>query len=503
MLSEGKIMEVLEAYDLTGSFRSAAQLCGVDHHTVRRYVAARGAGLDPALTVSRERVTDPFAEKIVEWIDRSQGRIRADRVHEKLQALGYRGSERTTRRVVAALKTTWRREHHRPYRPWIPEPGLWLQWDYGDGPVVEGHKIVLFCAWLAWSRFRVVIPLADRTLPSVIAALDRCFRLLGGAPTYALTDNEKTVTERHVARVPVRNPRIVSAAVYYGVSIRTCEPADPESKGGSEATVRIAKADLVPTEANLRGDYAGWVELEAACEAAMERFNTRVHAVTRRAPVEMLAEERQHLHPIPTAPYTVAFGESRAVSWSSTVNFRGARYSVPYTLRDTRVWVRVAADQVVVVADGADGALEVARHPLLTPGQASILDEHYPPRRSDPLHKEPKATCAGEAEFLAIGEGAKAWLVEAATVGARGIEARMAEVLGLCRVVEATKVDEALGLAAVAGRFDPGDIESILASRRSQPRRVDPGHSLQPGTAAWAQLRNHHGDGNHHGGESR
>lgn len=47
MLPEEKIMEVLEAYDLTHSFRSAALLCGVDHHTVARYVAAREAGLDP------------------------------------------------------------------------------------------------------------------------------------------------------------------------------------------------------------------------------------------------------------------------------------------------------------------------------------------------------------------------------------------------------------------------------------------------------------------------
>jgi hypothetical protein len=31
-------------------------------------------------------------------------------------------------------------------------------------------------------------------------------------------------------------------------------PADPQTKGGSEATVRIAKADLVPTDHNLRAD---------------------------------------------------------------------------------------------------------------------------------------------------------------------------------------------------------------------------------------------------------
>ena len=34
-------MEILEAYDLTGSLRDAAELAGCSHHTVARYVAAR------------------------------------------------------------------------------------------------------------------------------------------------------------------------------------------------------------------------------------------------------------------------------------------------------------------------------------------------------------------------------------------------------------------------------------------------------------------------------
>ena len=31
-------MEILDAYDLTGSFRDAAELAGCSHHTVKRYV---------------------------------------------------------------------------------------------------------------------------------------------------------------------------------------------------------------------------------------------------------------------------------------------------------------------------------------------------------------------------------------------------------------------------------------------------------------------------------
>ena len=89
---------------------------------------------------------DPFAEKIDELVDRSRAQIRADKAHAILVAMGYEGSYRTTRRAVAEAKRRWRNKHGRRTRPWIPQPGLWLQWDYGDGPVVCGSRAVLFCA---------------------------------------------------------------------------------------------------------------------------------------------------------------------------------------------------------------------------------------------------------------------------------------------------------------------------------------------------------------------
>src|SRR5207244_9492307 len=102
--------------------------------------------------------------------------------------------------------------HRRCYRPWVPEPGMWFQWDYGDGPQVGPLATSLFCAWLAWSRFRVVIPILDKTLPTVIASIDTSLRRFGGVPTYALTDNEKGVPTFGRRRNPLqnRNFRVVS-----------------------------------------------------------------------------------------------------------------------------------------------------------------------------------------------------------------------------------------------------------------------------------------------------
>jgi hypothetical protein len=101
---------------------------------------------------------------------------------------------------------------------------------WGAGPRIGGRETLLWCAWLSWSRFRVVIPTWDRTLPTVVACLDETLRRFGGAPTYALTDNERTVTIDRVAGIGVRHPELVAAGRHYGLQITACEPFDPESK---------------------------------------------------------------------------------------------------------------------------------------------------------------------------------------------------------------------------------------------------------------------------------
>jgi len=229
--SAEEIMEILEAFDLTGSCRDAAVLAGCSHHTVAQYVRARAEGrLTPRRANQRPMLIDAFLPKLEEWVEHWRGRIRADVVHDKLAVLGYVGSERTTRRAVAEVKSVYRSGRRRVHRPWIPEPGMWFQYDYGEGPRVDGVGTQLFCAWLAWCRFRVVLALLDKTLPSVMAAIDQALRIFGGVPTYGLTDNEKTVTVEHVAGIAVRNPQMLAFCRHYGLTLATCVPADPASK---------------------------------------------------------------------------------------------------------------------------------------------------------------------------------------------------------------------------------------------------------------------------------
>jgi len=323
-----------------------------------------------------------------------------------------------------------------------------------------------------------------------------------------MTDNEKTVTVEHVAGVPVRHPQIVAVGRHYGMTVHTCVPYDPETKGGSEATVRVAKADLVPAEANLLEAYGTFAELARACWEFCAVVNGRVHRETCAVPAEHLEIERARLHPVPQAPHTAALGATRMVNTGQTIRFGNVRYSTPPGLAGAEVWVRADGDELVAVADlaalplrpawagdGPLGLAEVARHALSVPGTPRINLAHYPdhPQQPDGTPRPPriKAATSEEEAFLAIGDGARAWLTEAAAAGASRVRAKMAEAVELAALAGTAAVDAALGTAALAGRFGDGDLLSIAGYQAGrhpdgQVTVADEAYSAQPGTSAWA-----------------
>lgn len=312
-----------------------------------------------------------------------------------------------------------------------------------------------------------------------------------------MTDNEKTVTVEHIAGVPVRHPTIVAASRHYGTQVITCVPFDPESKGGSEATVRIAKADLLPTEVNLSDGYVSFTALQAACASWCEQVNARTHRETAAVPAQALLVERARLHPLPAAPFTAALGVTRTVNTDQTIRFGSVRYSTPPGHVGTEVWVRVDGEELVVVANTTTGLIEIARHALSTPGCPRIDLGHYPghPQHPDgaPRPPTPKARTVAEEAFLGLGPGAHSWLVEAAAAGAQRVRSKMAAALELAALVGADTVDAALGVAAAAGRFGDGDTLSIVTHQAAGAPAsalviADETHSAQPGTSAWAAL---------------
>jgi hypothetical protein len=69
----------------------------------------------------------------------------------------------------------------------------------------------------------------------------------------------------------------------------------------------------------------------------------------------------------------------------------------------------------------------------------------------------------------------------------------MAKAVELAAVVGANRVDDALGLAAIAGRFADNDLVSIVdhlagAGAPGDVVVADENHSAQPGTGSWGRF---------------
>ena len=161
-------MDILAAYREVGSYRGAAEICGTTHKTVRRVVQRHNAGGAAAQRKDRGHNYDEVRVLVAERVRASQGRISAKRLLPSARAAGYAGSARNFRRLVAKVKAAWRAGHHRGRRPAVWTPGEALVIDWG----AEGGLHV-FCAVLAWSRFRFVRFAADERGATTLSSATR------------------------------------------------------------------------------------------------------------------------------------------------------------------------------------------------------------------------------------------------------------------------------------------------------------------------------------------
>lgn len=463
-------MDIINAYEETGTMRAAAALCGTTHKTVKRVLDRRTAGQRPGRRrAPRPGLAEPFTDLIYRKVKATDGRITAKRLLPVARAEGYAGSARTFRRAVAAQKVLWRK-HRRVYRPWVPECGQHLLIDYGTVTHGPNAGLKVFTAVLAWSRWRFVRFTRDETLETTLRMLAECFEALGGVPAVVLADRMGCLKGGVVANVVVPTAGYVRFATHYGFRPDFCEAADPESKGAVEALVRYAKSDLVVPADDFGGDLA---VANAAAVAWCGEVNAQVHSEIAAVPDERLPLERGVLRTLPSLRATLRLGVARKVDKLSTVRIGSARYSVPHTLRGQHVDVTTIDDRVQVWHEGE----LVAQHRLVPPGSSSVLDEHYDRPKQAPVRAVRPRTKA-EQQFLALGEDAVAFLRAAAAAGTQRLPSHLAAIAALRDAHGHDALTAALRRAAQFRRFTADDVRSILAAGPAAPTPTPAGSTL-------------------------
>ncbi len=406
MKSVRERMDMTSVYREVGSYRAAAQICGTTPKTIKRAVLAElqagGAGGEEVVEHNYDSVRDIVAKRV----EHTHGRISAKRLMPVVAAAGYTGSARNLRRLVADEKGRWRQANHRGRRPGVWAPGDMLVFDWGEiGP------LFVFCAVLAWSRWRYVTFADNLGATTTMAALASCMEEMGGVPKTLLTDRMGCLKGGTVAGLVIPTPDYVRFVTHYATRPDFCEGGDPESKGLVENLVGYVKSDLMIPEGLSVTDLAG---ANAKSAQWCSEVNARVHSEIAAVPQERLAIERELLGPLPSLRARIGNVVVRKVDRLSCVRFGSARYSVPTSNVGRQVELRVADKKVVIVLLGEI----IAEHDLVAPGETSVLDSHYGgPRRRGDRAVRPKT--ADEKAFCAMGEEAEAFVRTAAAQGPR------------------------------------------------------------------------------------
>lgn len=467
MKSARERLDIVNTYQELGSYRATAALCGTTHKTVRRVVERQRKG-PPPKRPPRPRKSDCVAALIAERVEHSKGKISAKRLLPAARAAGYPGSARSFRRAVAEAKAAWC-ARRRVFRPWLPSPGGHLLIDWA-----ETRPFPMFCAVFAFSRWRFVRFAGDRRRETVLMLLAECFELAGGVPAVVLADRMAGLRAQTVADLVVPHPDYVRFATRYGFRPDFCQAADPESKGMVENLVGYAQSDLLVGQ----GPFATLAEANTAAATWCAEVNARPHAEICAVPEERLARERAALRPLPALRPPLRSGVLRKVDRLSCVRFGSARYSVPYALVGRSVEVIALGEEVVCLHDGG----EVARHPLVAPGEVSLCDEHYGgPARVPPRRLRPRS--AAERAFLGLGAVAERYLRAAAAAGTPRLASELAMIVDLEGAYGREALLAALERALTFRRFPAGDVRAILEAG-ILPTPSSPGAALPLGLPA-------------------
>jgi transposase len=469
-------LDVITAYRQVGTYRGAAEMCGLTHKTVKRIIERVEAAEQ---RVARRKNYESVRALVAHEIRETKGKISAKRLLPKVHAAGYAGSARNFRRLVAQERAKYRQHQAiaRARRPGVWTPGEHLVIDWG---VLNGLHV--FCAVLAWSRVRFVRFATDERAGTTFAMLAECFEVLGGVPKVVLADRMGCLKGGVVADVVIPTPDYVRFATHYRFRPDFCHANDPESKGIVEALVGYSKADLMVPLGVLSRNVtagAGITEANEAARVWCEEVNATKHSEVAAVPAQRLTEvELGLLAPLPSLRAGIGRRELRKVDKLSCVRFGSARYSVPNRMlgQHVEILVDAASTGVTILAPGTGEVL--AEHPLVAPGEVSIVDGHYGRARpASPARKVTPRTAAEKA-FCSLGPVAEQWLRSAAASGNTRLGPELAELAALQAAHGPDALIAALERAITFGRWRASGVRAILAAGTGVAQPTEPGDAL-------------------------
>ena len=393
-----KLKEVLRLrFDKGLAYRQIARSCSVSASTAREYVnRAESAGLGwPLPEGLNERQLD---ERLFPGSPRGEPTLR-----RPLPDLP--GIHRELRRKSVTLQLLWEeyKEAHpdgyeysqfcERYRRWAKTVDVCLRQRYRAGekmfvdfagqtlPVTDPEtgvvrQVQLFVAVLGASSHTFAEARETQQLPDWIEAHIHAFEFFGGVARITVPDNPKPAVTLPCRYEPELNPTYQEMAEHYGTAVIPARVRKPRDKAKVEAGVLLAERWVI---AVLRHrTFFGLGELNQAIRELLVRLNERPFKKMPGSRAELFRSlDAPALGSLPSTRYEFADWERAGVNIDYHIHVKADDhyYSVPYTLVQQRVEVRLRARTVEVFFRGNRVALH--RRSKVR-GGFTTLDEHRP-----------------------------------------------------------------------------------------------------------------------------
>lgn len=370
------------------------------------------------------------------------------------------------------LRVSMRQVHVAGEKTFVDYAGQTIRYLDEDGREQKGH---LFVAVLGASSYTYAEVTATEGMADWIMAHAHAYEYFQGVTQLTISDNPKTAVTEACRYEPDINRTYLEMGQHYGTVILPARPRKPKDKAKVEVGVQVAERWIL---AVLRHrPLFGLAEVNQAVRPLLTRLNQRVMRGVKKTREQLYLEvDKPALRPLPPAPYEYADLQKATSNIDYHVAVEGNFYSVPHSLCQQPMRVRLAQDTVEIFHNGRRVAAH-ARAAAET-GHVGTIPEHRPKSHQKFLDWPPGRLVA--------------WAAKTGPSCAKVVERIMAEkphpeagyraCLGIMRMSKqygAERMEAACRRALAYGTCSYRSVKSILGSRLDQAPLPEP-HAVIP-----------------------
>ena len=322
------------------TFSQIASELGIDPETVTKY--ARAEKFVPRMGAKRPSKLDAFKPMITRLLERHP--YSATQILGRLREEGYAGGFSILKEYVRVVRPV----RHPAFLTLAFEPGEAAQVDWGSAGVIQigatRRRLSFFVMVLCYSRMAYVEFTCGECLEHFLACHKNALEYFGGTPGAIIIDNLKTGVLLHaLGEKALFHPRYLDFANHYGFEPRACNVRKANEKGRVESGVGYVKKNFL---AGLEMPSSLSAMNAAARHWVQSIANVRIHAETRKPPVELFPIEKPALRPLPPEGADTSVTRLVRVTNRCRVVLDTNRYSVPSAHASQRLTLKAFSDRL-------------------------------------------------------------------------------------------------------------------------------------------------------------